>query len=493
MAMTYEMIANALFENYESIYDINIKTHAYKTYYQSSMYQTLKLAKEGKDFFLDLPAGIERIIAEQDQDYVNKKLEFDRLYKGVKRHKYYTLVYRIKNEKGLIYHQLRATLQIADGEQHILMGVRNINDIMRQQILHEQEIETMWQKSQTHLSAILATAAAYLEADLSEDIVLSTSKHLRNMSDVFALPVTPNKTSYSELQAWIVKHKILSNHDKYIVISSASYLITLFHRGEKRASVLFNIKDINGDDLPCRAVFFLYQDTTTSHVMVFCVIYDLTEQQKKDREIASLEKQLFMSRLKNANSQIQPHFLYNTLGSIQEIILMNPKYASDLLGDFTIHLKSCLKAISSDALVPFAEELETIKAYVNIEKMRFGDRLAIQYEVEKDDFLIPPLSIQPIVENAIRHGLYQKGKSVGLLVIRAKDCGSYIIIQVQDNGVGFDVSKYYDDIKNGKIDATGLKNIKFRLEKLINASVNIGSVPDLGTTITICIPKGDAA
>ena len=184
---------------------------------------------------------------------------------------------------------------------------------------------------------------------------------------------------------------------------------------------------------------------------------------------------------------MHPHFLYNALASIREIILEDPEYASNLLYDFTTHLRACIRSMNSDHLVSFSQELENIKAYLNIEKMRFGDRLKIVFDCRETDFEIIPLSIQPIVENAVRHGIYERGAEGGTVVITSfKENGSYII-KVEDNGVGFDFDKTMSEIKSGARDSTGLFNLIFRLEKIQNARVSVVSRIMIGTTVTVTL------
>ena len=138
----------------------------------------------------------------------------------------------------------------------------------------------------------------------------------------------------------------------------------------------------------------------------YSVVYDITSLAS---EIETLTDELEDAKVKNSLSQMQPHFLYNTLASIREIILVDPEYASELIVDFTTHLRACIKTMSSNDLIPFGQELDNIKAYANIEKMRLGEKLKVEYNIACDDFMIVPLSIQPIVENAIRHGIYERG------------------------------------------------------------------------------------
>ena len=291
------------------------------------------------------------------------------------------------------------------------------------------------------------------------------------------------------MHAWICDHIIARSREEYNRVGDREYLLECFRKGELRTSVAFSVYTKDGDLQSCREVFFLYQETTTLDVCAFCVVYDLTEQQKEAQERELLERELQMSRLRNFTSQMQPHFLYNTLGSIQEVILTDPEYASELLESFTLHLRSCIRAMTKDEPQPFLQELENIKAYVNIEKMRFGDKLRLHYEIECTDFMILPLTIQPLVENAVRHGIYGRGPAGGDVYIRSREEKTEWIVQIEDTGVGFDVEEYRRQQGSGKGDSTGIRNIRFRLEKIMGASLELQSRKGKGTTAVVHIPK----
>lgn len=490
-AVTYKMIAEALFENYESIYDVHVGTHAYKTYYQSAFYQQLELKKEGEDFFRALPVGIERIIAPEDQSHVFQMLQKEALLAGISREKHYSLVYRIQSGGRKIYHQLKATSQKAEDGLHILMGIKNIDDVIRQKIENENKVASLQQKEHNHMEAILAGAAAYLEANLTRNLVLEKEvghkddlqKKIKEIPTIEEIPV------YDDIQEWIGDHLIVENKERYLTIGSRKYLIDCFRRGEMRASVSFSVYGENGDVQPCKAVFYLYKEKVTGDLHVFCVIYDLTEQQRKEKELEELEQELSMSRIRNSTSQMKPHFLYNALGSIQELILTEPQYASNLLGDFMMHMRSCVRAMANDEPILFSDELKNIKAYVNIEKMRLGDRLDIQYDIKAADFYVLPLSIQPLVENAIRHGVHKRGRKGGKVIVHTRSERREWVVQVEDTGVGFNTEKVLVEIKRGVGDSTGLSNIKFRLEKIMRGHMYIQSTEGEGTTVTVRIPK----
>ncbi len=213
-------------------------------------------------------------------------------------------------------------------------------------------------------------------------------------------------------------------------------------------------------------------------------------QQSLQNELTDVKHQLEQSRIKNATGQMQPHFLYNALSSIREIVLEDPQYASDLIYDFTIHLRACIRSMSGERLVTFAQELENIRAYVNIEKMRFGDRLRVVYDCAETGFDIIPLSIQPLVENAIRHGIYERGAAGGTVTVRSARGDNCFTVCVEDDGVGFDFNAIMAEVKSGKRDSNGLYNLMFRFETLMNAKVAVESEIGKGTKITVTIPSG---
>lgn len=226
----------------------------------------------------------------------------------------------------------------------------------------------------------------------------------------------------------------------------------------------------------------------------YSIIVDLSEYKKKQEEmeleLSETKAQLLQARIKNANSQMQPHFLYNALASIREIVLDDPEYASNLIVDFSTHLRACIRSMSNENLIDFSQELNNIQAYVNIEHMRFGEKLKVIYDIKAKDFDIIPLGLQPIVENAIRHGIYERGRAGGTVSVITYSEEDLHIVKIIDDGVGFDVEKMWKQIDDGTRDSTGLLNMKMRFEKQMKAKVNIESEPGIGTEVTIYIPKG---
>lgn len=212
------------------------------------------------------------------------------------------------------------------------------------------------------------------------------------------------------------------------------------------------------------------------------------QQQKLEQELSDTRQQLEETRIRNAHSQMQPHFLYNALASIREVVLDNPTHGSDLLYDFSTHLRACIRSMSNEGLVSFSQELTNIQAYVNIEKVRLGEKLHMEYECAETDFEIIPLGIQPLVENAIRHGIYERGSEGGTVTLRTLREEDRVLVCVEDNGVGFDFDAMMREVTTGGRDSHGLANLIFRFEKRMHAKVTVESRIGVGTRITVAIP-----
>ena len=194
-------------------------------------------------------------------------------------------------------------------------------------------------------------------------------------------------------------------------------------------------------------------------------------------------EELQLTRIQLLTNQIKPHFIYNTLTAIQCLIPEDPEKARLLVNDFSIHLRAHIDNLTSYGLITFERELHYTKAYLNIEQIRFSGRIQAEYDIEFSDFSIPPLTIQPLVENAVKHGLAKRIRGGHIWISTRKENDACIII-IRDDGVGFDVASF----ENNKILSTGLDNIRFRLANMVNSTVSIISVIDEGTTVTITIP-----
>ncbi len=206
----------------------------------------------------------------------------------------------------------------------------------------------------------------------------------------------------------------------------------------------------------------------------------------KAQKAAELEKEISEINTTLMLSQIQPHFLYNALNTIKYLTKKDPKKAEDAIVKFSGYLRANMDSLTQKEPIPFEKEFKHVQNYIDIEKLRFGDRLNTEYEIETEDFDVPPLTIQPIVENAIKYGVNQKPEGGTVKIITKEDEWNWYVV-VEDNGVGFDVNEKKDDGRSH----VGIQNIKRRLKSLLNAKVIIDSVIGEGTVVTIKIPKNN--
>lgn len=227
----------------------------------------------------------------------------------------------------------------------------------------------------------------------------------------------------------------------------------------------------------------------TIFIIIFVVIYfeKVSRIFKAALKTAEIEKELETANTSLMISQIQPHFLYNALNTIKYLIKRDPKAAEKAVISFSRYLRGNMDSISQKEPIPFVSELEHTKNYCDIELLRFGDKLEIIYDTPVTDFSLPALSVQPIVENAIKHGVTKKPEG-GTVTVSSREDEKYFIITVRDDGVGFDTEN--PDLAPSETHAhIGTQNVRERLENMVNATMNIESKIGVGTTVTIKIPK----
>ena len=186
-------------------------------------------------------------------------------------------------------------------------------------------------------------------------------------------------------------------------------------------------------------------------------------------------------KVKMMLSQIQPHFVYNSLNAIQAIDGV-PQKAQNAIIDFSKFLRENIDTLTSADVVSFNKELEHVKKYVSLEQLRFGGKVKVVYNINCKDFMLPVLTLQMLVENAIKHGITKKYEGGTVNIITKQTDDNYVII-VKDDGIGFDVNKELDG------NHIGIKSVKNRLSQFVDGSLSIESQMGKGTTATITIPK----
>lgn len=203
-----------------------------------------------------------------------------------------------------------------------------------------------------------------------------------------------------------------------------------------------------------------------------------------------LEKELVQSRITVMLSQIQPHFLYNTLTGIQELCLTAPHKAHQAISWFAQFLRGNMDSLSTTELIPFEKELQHVSNYLKLESLRFGSYLKVEYDLAVLDFKVPALCIQPIVENAVRYGISKKDEG-GTAWIKTYEENGYVVIVVKDDGIGMKYDKrgniiYQDKTRESHL---GIENVRKRIKVQCKGILKIKSEEGIGTEVSIYIPR----
>ena len=208
------------------------------------------------------------------------------------------------------------------------------------------------------------------------------------------------------------------------------------------------------------------------------------EKKQREAERISIDKELAENRMLIMQSQIQPHFLYNSLSTIQILCEKEPGLAAEAVEHFSKYLRMNMDSLKRKECVPFEWELEHIKNYLFIEKLRFRDLLNIEYDIKTTDFSCPSLSIQPIVENAVKHGVGAKEEGGTITLATYEDAYFYHIL-ITDDGVGFIPEERKEDERSH----IGIENTAQRLYEMCRGSLEVESEIGIGTRVSIKIPK----
>ncbi|MRR52643.1 MAG: hypothetical protein EG825_17360, partial [Rhodocyclaceae bacterium] len=215
-------------------------------------------------------------------------------------------------------------------------------------------------------------------------------------------------------------------------------------------------------------------------------ITNFRRSQERERRAAELEARLARAQLQALRMQINPHFLFNTLNSIAALVYADPRAADEMLGDLSDLLRRSLDSMEQPE-IPLAQELEFIDAYLGIEQKRFGERLRVEKSVPEElrKALVPALLLQPLVENAVRHGIEPR-RGPGLVSIEATHEGKHLRLIVRDNGRGLPGAGLNHSAGRG----IGLANTEARLRGLYgeDQSFSFGKAEPQGCQVDIRLP-----
>lgn len=263
-------------------------------------------------------------------------------------------------------------------------------------------------------------------------------------------------------------------------------IIGLLRKRKKLSKKVFGVLLVY--QLPTLLLIIVYMflpiDTFVSFWIGFCaltmfalILMDNVEQyMRQQREIACQRSDVMVL-------QMRPHFIYNTMMGIYYLCDQDPEKAKQVTLDFTIYLRKNFTAIASQNTVPFKDELEHTRAYLAVEQAQFEDSLFVVFDTPHTMFRVPPLTLQPIVENAVKHGMISSSDPIHISVItRQTDSGSEII--VEDDGPGF------DPVKDNQ-EHIALNNIRERLALMCKGELIISSREGGGTSVKVTIPVPD--
>lgn len=213
---------------------------------------------------------------------------------------------------------------------------------------------------------------------------------------------------------------------------------------------------------------------------VFIFIVAVMEQNNILEENA---KEVYDLRIQIMLSQIKPHFIYNTLTTIKYLCRKDPKQAAETVDNFAAYLRGNLDSLTAERMIPFEKELEHVQNYLAIEKQRFGKKIQVKYNIQERDFLVPALVMQPLIENAVKHGITKKVEG-GTIEISVWKESSGFYITIEDDGLGYNANT---DKKDGK-SHIGVINTENRIKAMCGGKLYISSRPGWGTKAVIHIP-----
>ena len=319
-----------------------------------------------------------------------------------------------------------------------------------------------------HVKVIIVAWGIISSIIYSASLFVPSIYHLENGEAIFSIPAYIVMHVISKLALicafiFVVRHREVIG--KYEALLCLIFIVLI--------SVFIVVDELYdwciGHVLMALLVFMLYVSVDLHKGL-------LIERQKK--EIVEWKTQIMLS-------QMQPHFLYNVLTTISSMCEMQrADEARDVVNHFADYFRTNFESLGKEKTISFEKELEHVKTYLWLEKVRFEDSLNICYEIGTTDFVVPSLLVQPIVENAVKHGILPKD-DVGTVTIRTYETDLDYVIVVEDDGVGFDL----EEIKNDGLVHVGIENVSLRLKLVCNGSCEIKSKKGEGTVVTMHIPK----
>lgn len=235
-----------------------------------------------------------------------------------------------------------------------------------------------------------------------------------------------------------------NNNKRNVIIKEAEWMIK---RKEIENVHLKELAELQKREISIKNGLLIAGIISLTLIIIAAVLINLSVRLKKRREEATFKQKIAETQMQALRAQMNPHFIFNSLSSIENFIMKNDRLlASDYLNKFASLIRMILDS-SRNELVPFAKDIEALSLYIELEQLRFGNKFCyesnIDTELRDGDYKVPPLLIQPYVENAIIHGLSTSIKPGLKLIVSAKLENDYIIYSIADNGIGREQSSQY--------------------------------------------------
>ena len=335
--------------------------------------------------------------------------------------------------------------------------------------LYPGKIPTGWKKTAEMLPAAVMCLINLISA-FTEWVFYIDDRGEYHTGSLFWLQVI---VSYSYLLVSIVKiiEAIIKSDSKERMRECITYLFYII----MAASIGFMESSVPGIPLFELGIYLVIQN-------MFLSLF-IDEEKKLVRKTCELNE----SRISIMLSQIQPHFIYNVLAVIQDMCHGKAPEAEQATVEFARFLRGNIDSLGQQRLIPFQDELKHTVSYISLEKKRVGeDILRVEYDIRVKDFYLPALTLQPLVENAVRYGVMKREFGGKIRISTDEDKKDYII-KVTDDGDGFDPAEQKNDDRTH----VGINNVRIRIREMCRGTLNIRSSPGSGTTAEILIPKAN--
>lgn len=262
-----------------------------------------------------------------------------------------------------------------------------------------------------------------------------------------------------------------------VVLEYISYLQPF----EKIATIIYLVLPVGAVVLQTfrYGISFTYLSLVISALMMY-----ISFEVSYSRFNTEKERKLAEERIRLFNRQIQPHFLFNSLSVIKHLCRKSPEEAAQAIDEFAGYMRSSTDLMNAENCVPVSREIDLVRHYAYMQQKRFGDSIRYEFDIQDEDFAVPPFAIQTIVENAIEHGLRPIGAENGIITVKTYCNNRDHIVEITDNGSGFDTGIIEDETQTEHV---GIKNTRARLRLMCGGTLRISSKINQGTTVTITV------